>query len=196
MRSYAPIARSSSSSRSCASAARLSSIAIRAATFSASSDALLEQLDALAPRPCCDEQPLERLEHARLAGIDRLRAAPRLDRAIGPQELLDLDAAELEQQLQLLVLVGVAGLHAVANQLANVGDELLPRLVLAMHRELLAAGGDVRDRDLDLDLVARLDAPGAARRPGPTLSSWQPGHGPRARAQVPGSSLRAAGTAP
>ena len=59
-------------------------------------DALVEQVDAFAPATAGFQSCLERVEHAWLGGVDRLRASPCFDRAIGAIQSIGFDLPELE----------------------------------------------------------------------------------------------------
>jgi hypothetical protein len=110
--------------------------------------ALLEEMDQVLPALLRHEQPLELLRDARVTGVDRLRAAPRFDRQLGATEAIGLDGAELDQELQLLVLVGIAALEAHSQERADGIGQLAPRLVFTTRRQ---------DATLRLDVVDVLD---------------------------------------
>ncbi len=117
-------------------------------------DPFFEQVGVLGPSALLHEQRVQRVEHARLAGVDRLRAVPRVDRAVDAAQLVEFDATELDQQLELLVLVGIAPLDALGDELADRVGELFPALARAQLVEPSPPLGRVGHDDLDL--VARI----------------------------------------
>ena len=124
-------------------------------------DPLLEELHALAPPAELRELRLQGVEDTIVATVDRLGAAPCLDRSVRTTEPFGLDAAQLEEQLELLVLAGVTAVHTIADQLADRLGERRPGSLAALGLERDTPAGEVI-LDRYLDLVVQ--AVGAGRR--------------------------------